>query len=225
MRILLVEDNKPLADWLCRALHKDQYSVDWLDDGVAADHVLRDEHYDLVILDLALPRMGGTEVLRRLRARGDGTPVLVLTANNSMDSRISQLNLGADDYMAKPFDLEELEARIRALLRRASRIADPVVACGRLRYDSNEREFEVDGQALLLTPRERAVLEMLAMKNGATVTKAALSQGLSTIDAAVSADAVEIYVHRLRKKLEGSEATIVTLRGLGYVLRPTHRDP
>jgi two-component system response regulator TctD len=224
MRILLVEDNKPLADWLRRALQKEQYSVDWLDDGAKADYLLHDERYDLVILDLALPRMSGTEVLRRLRARLDGTPVLVLTANNSMDSLVSQLNLGADDYLAKPFELEELEARIRALLRRSSRIADPVITCGNLRFDSNTREFEINERPLVLAPRERAVLEMLMMKRGATVTKPNLSQGLSTIDAAVSADAVEIYVHRLRKKLEGSEATIVTLRGLGYVLKPRHRD-
>lgn len=225
MRILLVEDNKPLADWLRRTLHKEQYSVDWLDNGATADNVLRSERYDLIILDLALPKMDGDEVLQRLRARRDRTPVLVLTANNSLGSRVSQLDRGADDYVAKPFDVEELEARIRVLLRRSSQVVDPVITCGSLRFDSNSREFELGGQPLMLTPRERAVLELLVMKLGATVTKAAMTQSLSTIVSAVSADAVEIYVHRLRKKLEGSDATIVTLRGLGYVLKRVHRDP
>ncbi len=223
MRILLVEDNKALADWLRRTLRKEQYTVDWLDNGADADLVLRSERYDLVILDLALPRMDGDEVLQRLRARHDRTPVLVLTANNSLGSRVGQLDRGADDYMAKPFDVEELEARIRVLLRRSSQLAEPVVVCGSLRYDSNERAFDIGGRGLALTPRERAVLELLFLKLGATVTKPVLAQSLSTIESAVSADAVEIYVHRVRKKIEGSGATIVTLRGLGYVLKPVHR--
>src|SRR5512144_3345936 len=118
MRILLVEDNAELAEWLRRALRREEYTVDWLDNGADADYVLRTETYDLVILDLALPKLDGPEVLRRLRARQSSTPVLVLTANNSVRSRVSELDHGADDYMAKPFDLEELEARIRVLLRR-----------------------------------------------------------------------------------------------------------
>ena len=225
MRILLVEDNKPLGHWLRRTLHKDQYSVDWLDNGATADNVLRIERYDLVVLDLELPQMNGDEVLQRMRARRDRTPVPVLTANNSLGSRVGQLDRGADDYVAKPFDVEELEARIRVLLRRSSQVTDPVITSGNLRFDSNTREFELGGQPLVLTPRERAVLELLVMKLGATVTKAAMTHSLSTIASAVSADAVEVYVHRLRKKLEGSDATIVTLRGLGYVLKQGHRAP
>jgi two-component system response regulator TctD len=223
MRILLVEDNQTLAEWLRRALHGEQYTVDWLADGAAADHVLRTEKFDLVLLDLDLPKLEGEEVLRRLRARRDSTPVLVLTANTSLGSRVGVLDLGADDYVAKPFELEELEARIRVLLRRSSKVIEPVLQCGRLRLDTNSREFDVGGQPLALTPRERAVLELLMMKLGVTVTKAAMIQSLSTIDSEVSADAVEIYVHRLRKKLEGSETSIVTLRGLGYVLKAAHR--
>ena len=225
MRILLVEDHKPLADWLRRTLHKEQYSVDWLDNGASADNVLRIERYDLVILDLELPKMNGDEVLQRMRARRDRTPVLVLTANNSLGSRVGQLDRGADDYVSKPFDVEELEARIRVLLRRSSQVTDPIITSGNLRFDSNSREFELDGQPLALTPRERAVLELLVMNLGATVTKAAMTHSLSTIASAVSADAVEVYVHRLRKKLEGSDATIVTLRGLGYLLKQVRRGP
>jgi two-component system response regulator TctD len=224
MRLLLVEDNRTLADWLRRALQREHYAVDWLDNGADADFALRSETYDLIILDLALPQLEGQEVLRRLRARNNHAPVLVLTANNALTSRVNELDHGADDYVAKPFELEELEARIRALLRRSSKIANPIVVCGLLQYDSNAHEFAVEGRPLLLTPRERAVLEVLMMKLGSTVSKQALSQSLFSIDANVSPDAIEIYVHRLRKKLEHSNATIVTLRGLGYLLRPVHRD-
>lgn len=225
MRILLVEDNKQLADWLCRTLRKEQYTVDWLDNGADADFVLRSEAYDLVILDLALPKLDGQEVLKRLRARNNRTPVMVLTANNTIRSRVSELDHGADDYVAKPFDVEELEARIRVLLRRSSLVANPLIRCGDLIYDSNTKEFALGEKPLALTPRERAVLEVLAMKMGSTVSKSALGQSLSSIDDGISADAIEIYVYRVRKKLEGSDATIVTLRGLGYLLRQVHRGP
>jgi len=224
MRILLVEDNKTLADWLGRTLRKEQYTVDWLGDGEAADTLLRTEDYDLVILDLALPKLDGKDVLRRMRARGDTTPVLVLTADNRLQSRVAELDGGADDYVAKPFEVEELEARIRVLLRRKAQVANPLVQCGDLAFDTNTREFTLAGQPLSLRPRERAVLEVLVMKVGSTVSKAALSQSLFSIDEPASADAIEIHVHRLRKKLEGSDVTIVTLRGLGYLLRQVHRE-
>jgi two-component system response regulator TctD len=224
MRILLVEDNKTLAEWLVRTLRQGQYAVDWVANGADADAVLRTERYDLVILDLALPKLDGKEVLRRLRTRGDTTPVLVLTADNRLQSRVAELDSGADDYVAKPFEVEELEARIRVLLRRSSQVASPVVACGALSLDTHTREFTLAGQPLQLTPRERAVLELLMLKAGTTVSKAALAQSLGSIDQDVSADAIEIYVHRLRKKLEDSDVVIVTLRGLGYLLRRVQRD-
>ena len=224
MRLLLVEDNKVLADWLSRTLRKQQYAVDWIENGADADYVLRTETYDLVLLDLSLPRLGGHEVLRRLRERGNGTPVLVLTADNTTRSRVTELDHGADDYVAKPFEVEELEARIRVLLRRSAHVANPQVVCGDLVYLGGSREFTLAGKPLTLTPRERTVLEVLILKVGATVTKSALGQSLSSLDDGVSADAIEIYVHRLRKKLEGSGATIVTLRGLGYLLRQVHDD-
>lgn len=223
MRILLVEDNQELADWLGRTLRRQNYTVDWVGNGVDADFLLRSERFDLVILDLTLPKMDGQEVLRRLRARHNTTPVLVLTANNTTQSRVSELDHGADDYVAKPFEVEELEARIRVLLRRSSQVAQPLVECGDLVYDSNSHQFTLRGQPLALTPRERAVLELLALKLGTTVSKSALAQSLYSLDENLSVDAIEIYVHRVRKKLEGSDAAIVTLRGLGYVLRRVQR--
>ncbi|MBQ1762760.1 MAG: response regulator [Aquincola sp.] len=223
MRILLVEDNQELAEWLGRTLRRQHYTVDWVGNGADADFLLRSERFDLVILDLTLPKMDGQEVLRRLRGRHNTTPVLVLTANNTTQSRVSELDHGADDYVAKPFEVEELEARIRVLLRRSSQVAQPLVECGELVYDSNSHEFTLRGQPLALTPRERAVLELLALKLGTTVSKNALAQSLFSLDETLSVDAIEIYVHRLRKKLEGSDAAIVTLRGLGYVLRRVQR--
>lgn len=223
MRILLVEDNAALADWLARALRKEQYTVDWIANGADADFALRSERYSLVILDLALPKMDGKEVLRRLRARKDETPVLILSANNSIQSRVSELDQGADDYLAKPFEVEELEARIRVLLRRASRLASPHVQCGDLQFNTNTREFRLGDKALSCTPRERAVLEVLISKATTTVSKQALAQSLFSMDEDVSADAIEIYVHRLRKKLDNSSVGIVTLRGLGYMLRESER--
>ncbi|VTU45933.1 Transcriptional regulatory protein tctD (plasmid) [Variovorax sp. SRS16] len=225
MRILLVEDNETLADWLRRTLRKERYIVDWVGCGGDADFILRYETYDLIILDLALPKMGGRDVLRRMRERGNRTPVLVLTADNSLRSRVNELDQGADDYMAKPFEVEELEARIRVLVRRSSQVVNPVIVFGELQYNTNTREYLLGGEPLSLTPRERSSLEVLTMKIGTAVPKQAIAQSLFSIDEEVSVDAVEIYMHRLRKKLQGSDVTIVHLRGLGYLLRQVHHGP
>jgi two-component system response regulator TctD len=224
VRLLLVEDNRVLADWLARTLGKQRYAIRCVENGVDADHVLRTEQFDLVLLDLALPKMSGHEVLHRLRERGDGTPVLVLTADNSTRSRVTELDHGADDYVAKPFEVEELEARIRVLLRRSAHAANTNLTCGDLVYSCGTREFTLAGKPLALAPREGTLLEALMFKAGTTVSKAALAQSLPSSEEGVSSDAIEIYIHRLRKKLEGSEATIVTLRGMGYLLRQVHRD-
>jgi two-component system response regulator TctD len=218
VRILLVEDNRELSGWLARTL-RDRYAVECALDGEDADHRLRTHRYDLVILDLALPRMDGEELLRRLRRRDAETPVLVLTATNTLTGRVGALDDGADDYMVKPFEVEELEARIRVLLRRKAQQKSPQITCGQLSYDTNTRLFAIEGRPLSLTPREHAVLEALLMNAGKTVSKAALAGTLYTIDDEASADAIEIYVHRLRKKMETCDAAIVTLRGLGYLLR------
>lgn len=218
MRILLVEDNLQLANSLSQALRQSQFVVDCMHDGVDADHVLMTQHYAAIILDLALPRMNGMEVLRRLRSRDSKVPVLILTAQGGVQDRVHGLNLGADDYLSKPFELSELEARLRALIRRAHGRENPVVQCASLRYDGNTRLFALGEKALALTPREHAVLEVLIMDLGKTVSKDKLVEQVFALDQDSGTDAIEIYIHRLRKKLEGSDVAIVTLRGLGYTL-------
>ncbi|WP_243295320.1 response regulator [Geothrix mesophila] len=222
MKLLLVEDNRALSEWLARTLRADKYTVECAHDGLEADGLLRTEAYDLVILDLALPGLDGREILKRLRSRRNAVPVLILTAFDATRDRVEGLDFGADDYMVKPFEVHELEARIRALLRRVHQQKNPVFACGSLVYDSNRREFTLSSAPLALTPREHAVLEGLMMKAGRTVSKKALAESLYSLDQDVNPDAIEIYVHRLRRKLEPGDAVIVTLRGLGYLLKPRH---
>jgi len=219
MRILLVEDSRQLSNWLAKTLRRDNYAVDCVHDGEDADYALRSQDYSMVILDLSLPKLDGIEVLRRLRARGNNVPVLILTANNSISGRVAGLDSGADDYLAKPFDIHELEARVRAQLRRASNQKIPVVEFGSLAFDSNSRRFTLRGDELDLTPRERAVLETLITRLEKPVGKQALAQAVFGFDEDASPNAIEIYVHRVRKKLEASDIGIVTMRGLGYVLR------
>lgn len=218
MRVLLVEDNRPLADWLAKALRQSRFVVDCMHDGPDADHVLRTQDYAVVLLDVSLPRMDGWEVLRRLRARGNHAPVLLLTAHGGVEDRVRGLDLGADDYLPKPFELAELEARMRALIRRAAGHDKPALTCGSLCYDSTGRTFALGSQPLSLTPREHAVLEHLMLRSGKPASKEALSEKIFGIDQTASADAIEIYIHRLRKKLDGADVAIVTLRGLGYLL-------
>lgn len=219
MRLLLVEDHRELSEWTAKTLRHAGYVLDVLDRGDHADHALLTQHYDLVILDLSLPGMDGLDVLRRLRAREKGvpTPVLVLTARGSTEDRVKGLNLGADDYLPKPFDLGELEARIKALLRRSGNVA-PTVRIGLLEFDTNTRMATVSGQPLALTPRELAVLEALMSRIGRPVSREALFEKVFDFDADARVEAIEIYVSRLRKKLEGSGVAINTLRGLGYLL-------
>ena len=222
MRILLAEDNKTLADWLEKALRHGGFAVDCMRDGVDADHVLLTQSYDLVILDLGLPRMDGLEILRRLRRRGAAVPVLILTARGEIESRVEGLNLGADDYLTKPFSLSELEARINAVIRRAQGAASALQTLGELEYNSVERMFRLRGEMLVLRPKEHAVLEVLIARAGKAVAKASLHERIFDLGESASAEAVEVYVHRLRKRLQGSGVGIVTLRGLGYVLE---REP
>ncbi|AEI77622.1 Transcriptional regulatory protein tctD [compost metagenome] len=218
MRILLAEDNVMLANSLSQALGQAGFTVDCMHDGRSADNLLSTQDYALLILDLGLPGLDGLEVLRRLRQRRNPLPVLILTAHGSVEDRVRGLDLGADDYLAKPFDLSELEARARALIRRAHGHESTQIACGPLHYDSVSRAVLLHGELLPLTGRERAVLEVLLLRDGRAVNKAALSEKIFGIDESVNPDAIEIYVHRLRKKLDGSGVAIVTLRGLGYLL-------
>jgi len=218
VRILLAEDNKTLAGWLGKALRHGGYAVDCMHDGIEADHVLLTQSYDLVILDLSLPRMDGLDVMRRLRKRGSSMPVLILTARAEIESRVEGLNLGADDYLTKPFSLAELEARISALIRRSQGTAAPIHAFGDLEYDTVARTFRLGGEVLALRPKEHAVLEVLIARPGKAVPKGTMYEHVFELGESVGPEALEVYVHRVRKRLQGSDVGIVTLRGLGYVL-------
>ena len=219
MRILLVEDHPELGEWLAKSLRQAGYAIDVADRGDHAEHFLLTQEYDGVILDLTLPGKDGLDVLRGLRARGSRIPVLILTARGAVDDRVKGLNLGADDYLAKPFELNELEARLKALLRRSAGF-NPVVRIGRLDFDTVSRMASVDGQPLPLTPRELDVLEALLLRGGRPLAREALFEKVFSLDEDARAEAIEIYVHRLRKKLDGSGVRVTTVRGLGYMLGP-----
>ena len=218
VRILLVEDHPQLAASVAQALKGAGWTVDVLHDGVAADLALASEEYALAILDIGLPRLDGFQVLARLRARGKTLPVLMLTARGEVKDRVHGLNLGADDYLAKPFELSELEARVKALLRRSVLGGEQQQHCGELVYDLATRRFSARGESLSLTSREQAVLEAMIARPGRVMSKEQLAAQVFGLDEEASADSIEIYVHRLRKKLEGSGVRIVTFRGLGYLL-------
>jgi len=218
MKLLLVEDNRELSSWLTRLLDQSGYAVEQAFTGDQADTLLRTQSYDAILLDLTLPVLSGQTLLRRLRAQDNSVPVLIISAQDSLQDIVEHLNLGADDYLAKPFDIQELEARLRCLLRRASGKANPVFTCCELSFDSNSKIFRSHGRELSLTPREHAVLEALIRRSGKTVSKKELADNLVTLNDMVSPKALEVYIVRLRKKLEDSGAQIITLRGLGYML-------
>jgi two-component system, OmpR family, response regulator len=218
MRILLVEDDEVLGDALHQSLSKADYAVDWAKQGKEADIALHDQLYDAVVLDLGLPGMDGLEVLRRLRARKILVPVLILSARESMEDRIKGLDLGADDYLTKPFKLPELEARMRALIRRYHRTTGNLIEFGALTLNSQDRTISTDGQLLDLSQRELSVLEVLMLKNGRVVSKESLVESLYSWNDEIGANAIEVYIHRIRKKLEPYGVGIRTMRGLGYTL-------
>jgi two-component system response regulator TctD len=220
MKLLLTEDNRELSAWLTRLLNQSGYAVEQAFSGEEADLLLRTQTYDAILLDLTLPQLSGQTLLRRLRSQDNEVPVLIISAQGSLQDIVEHLNLGADDYLAKPFDIQELEARLRSLLRRASGKANPMLSCGALCYDSNSKIFRIRDQALALTPREHAVLEGLLRKAGKTVAKHDLANNLVTLSDMVTPKALEVYIVRLRKKLEDSGVAIITLRGLGYMLSP-----
>ena len=219
MRLLIAEDNVELATWIARLLRQSNYVVDCVHRGDDADEALRQHDYALLILDLALPGIDGIEVVTRLRQREKNTPVLILTANDAVSARVKGLDAGADDYLIKPFDAEELEARIRVQLRRSRELVEPVISVGALSFHTKSRAFTLASKSLPLTPRERSVLEVLIKRAARNVTKEDLAASIFGLDDEASSSAVEIYVHRLRKKLEGQDVAIQTVRGLGYVLR------
>lgn len=218
MRLLIVEDDPLIADGLIRAMRAAGHAVDHTDSGMAADQALAQYPYDLVILDLGLPRLDGLDVLRRLRGRGSATPVLVLTARDGLDDRVAGLDAGADDYLPKPFDLPELEARVRALLRRQQPSLGARAQLGELTIDVAGRSVFHGSRRVDLSSREFGVLEVLLRRAGRVVSKDQLLESLTGWDEDVGPNAIEVYVHRLRRKLEPGGVHIRTVRGLGYLL-------
>lgn len=218
MRVLVIEDDTTLGHALQEFLGNQGYAVDWLQSGDPVEGAVAAQAYDLLLLDLNLPGLGGLEVLRRLRAGGVQVPVLILTARDDLDDRVAGLDAGADDYVTKPFDLPELAARVRALARRHAGQAQTVLECGPLSFDTVGRQVRVGGKRLALSVRELSVLEMLMARSGRVVTKQQIVNSLSAWDADFSENAVEVYVYRLRKRLNGTGAGIQTVRGFGYLL-------
>ncbi len=220
MRILIAEDDQVLADGLLRTLRASGAAVDHVTDGALADAALMTHsELDLLILDLGLPRLHGLDVLKRLRARGAHLPVLILTAADSVEERVRGLDLGADDYMAKPFSLHELEARVRALGRRNSGASSNLIRHGPLSYDQAGRVVTIDERVVDLSAREIALLDVLLKRVGRLVSKEQLVERLCEWGDEVTINAIEVYVHRLRKKIEGGAIEIATVRGLGYCLQ------
>ncbi len=218
MRILIAEDDSILTDGLTRSLRQSGYAVDAVSDGIAADAALMAQEFDLLILDLGLPRMSGLEVLSKLRARQSRLPVLILTAADSVEQRVKGLDHGADDYMAKPFSLSELEARVRALARRGAGGGSTILHHGKLECEQTGRVALVNQQTLDLSAREVSLLEILLTRSGRMVSKTQIVDHLCEWGEEVSSNAIEVYVHRLRKKLDDSGVKITTVRGLGYCL-------
>jgi len=225
MRILLAEDDSVLADGLTRSLRQSGYATDCVKNGQEADSALSTQEFDLLILDLGLPKMAGLEVLRRLRSRNSRLPVLILTANDSVDQRVKGLDLGADDFMAKPFALSELEARVRALVRRGVGGGGALIHHGPLCYDQVGRIATINDQMLDLSARELGLLEVLLQRTGRLVSKEQLVDHLCEWGEEVSNNAIEVYVHRLRKKIETGGIRIATVRGLGYCLEKFSEPP
>jgi len=217
MRILLAEDDSVIADGLARALRRNGYAVDHVANGSEADAAVASQPYDLLILDLGLPKLSGIDVLKRLRARKSAMPVLILTAQDGVEDRVRGLDAGADDYLTKPFALPELEARVRALTRRGT--GQPrCIELGGLAYDQADRVVKINGQIVEMSAREIGLLEVLLLRAGRLVSKDQLVDHLCGWGEEVSNNAIEVYVHRLRKKLESSGVRVVTVRGLGYCL-------
>lgn len=217
MRLLLVEDDPMIGESVRKGLQHEGFAVDWVRNGVGAEAAWRANPYDLLLLDLGLPRKDGLEVLRGLRRAGRDLPVLVLTARDAVRDRVAGLDAGADDYLVKPFDLDELAARVRALLRRRGGRADPLLRHGDLTFDPASREVRLAGEPVALSARELAVLEALLDRPGAVLSRAQLEERIYGWGQEVESNAVEVHIHALRRKL-GADF-IVNVRGVGYRLK------
>ena len=217
MRVLVVEDDRSIAAALCASLRENGHAVDHLSDGAMADAATRENVYDLVVLDLGLPHMDGSEVLARMRSGGSHVPVLAVTARDGLQERIRVLDLGADDYLVKPFALSELEARVRALLRRAASQGAPELHVGRLRLDLPGRRAHVGDDELELTARDFGLLEALVLRSPRVISRAQLVEALCSWDEELTDNGLDIAIHRLRKKLQCSGTSVRTMRGIGYL--------
>lgn len=216
MRLLLVEDDPLLGDGVRAGLRLDDYTVDWFKNARSAEAALKSEHYDLMVLDIGLPDKSGLEVLQQLRARGDDLPVLILTAHDAVSDRVAGLDSGADDYMVKPFDLDELSARLRALLRRRSGRAQSEIQHGEIVLNPAAHSVTLAGKPVDISPREYAVLHLLLENEGRVMSRTRLEDGLYSWDGEVESNAIEVYIHHLRKKL--GSTLIRTIRGVGYII-------
>jgi len=216
MRVLLVEDDRMIGESIRAALKQDGSAVDWVRDGRSAESTLATEQFDLVLLDLGLPQRDGLEILRAMRLRHDQTPVIVLTARDALQDRVAGLDAGADDYLVKPFELEELAARIRAVTRRKAGRAEPAIEVGDVRLDPSMRQVTRGGELVVLSAREYAVLEALMSRPGAILSRAQLEDRLYGWGDAIESNAVSVYVHQLRRKL-GSDF-IRNVRGVGWMI-------
>jgi two-component system OmpR family response regulator/two-component system response regulator QseB len=214
MRILLVEDDSMIGDSVRSALKHEGFAVDWVRDGRAAQTTLATERFDLVLLDLGLPQIPGLDVLRTLRAQKDATPVIIVTARDDLASRVAGLDAGADDYLVKPFELEELTARMRAVIRRHAGRADPAIDVGPVTLDPTTRSVSVNGEGVILSAREYAVLEAMMLRPGAILSRAQLEDRLYGWGEEIESNAISVYVHQLRRKL--GDDFIHTVRGVGY---------
>ncbi len=216
MRLLLVEDDSMIGAAAQQGLRAEGHTVDWVRDGREAELAVANGVYDLVLLDLGLPRRDGLSILRGLRAKGENVPVLIITARDAVSDRIAGLDAGADDYLVKPFDLDELSARVRAVLRRRAGRADSVMRRGNLELDTATRRVTWKGKEVTLSAREYALLEALADRPGAFLTRAQLEERLYGWDEEIASNAVEVHIHALRRKLD--PAVIRNVRGMGYTI-------
>lgn len=216
MRVLLIEDDPDLGEGIRTSLREEGYTLDWLKDGESAVHALREEGFDLVVLDLGLPRLDGIQVLRQSRANGLTTPVLILTARDDTEDRVAGLDAGADDYLVKPCDLDELKARLRALIRRSCGRAQPLLEHAGISLDPASQVVHYRGAEVVVTPMEYQLLHQLLLRPGAVITRERLSNTLYGWQEAASGNTLEVLIHNLRKKLDSG--LIRTVRGVGYLL-------
>ena len=219
MRAIIIEDNKEIADCMQQSLHDMGITSDRFAEGKLFSHAVTLVDYDLAVVDLNLPDTDGLQLIASLRRKNNTTPILIVSARTSIEDRVSGLDIGADDYLIKPFDLNEFEARIRALIRRRAASSKQTISLGGLVFNQRSREFELNNENMDLPPRERAVLEILLRRNQRVASKEYIADHIFNFDDEASVSSIEIYIHRLRKKLSGTGLEIDTKRGLGYVLR------